>query len=65
MTNDLKDIVADGLPASAAAFGQHSHVSSWFTSVRNLDIMRFITWSLFVIGACILGKSFRVECERL
>jgi hypothetical protein len=65
MTNDLKDIVADGLPAVAAAFGQHSHVSSWFTSVRNLDIMRFITWSLFVIGACILGESSCVEREQI
>jgi hypothetical protein len=57
MSNDLKDVVAGGLPAVAAAFGQHSHAPTWLTSVRNLDIMRFITWSLFFIGACVLGES--------
>lgn len=56
MSNDLKAVVAGGLPAVAAAFGQHSHGPTWITSVGNLDIMRFITWSLFLIGACILGK---------
>lgn len=57
MSNDLKDVVAGGLLTVAVAFGQHSHAPTWVTSVRNLDVMRFITWSLFFIGACVLGES--------
>jgi hypothetical protein len=59
MTNDFKDVVAEGLPAWAATF-QHSNTpAAWYKSLANLDLMRFITWSLFFIGTCILGKLIR------
>ncbi|KAJ9115511.1 hypothetical protein QFC22_005269 [Naganishia vaughanmartiniae] len=55
MTNEFKDVVAEGLPAWAATF-QHSNTpAAWYKSLGSLDLMRFITWSLFFIGTCILA----------
>ncbi|KAJ9105801.1 hypothetical protein QFC19_003368 [Naganishia cerealis] len=55
MTNDLKDVVAEGLPAWMTSFHHSNTLSAWYKSLRNLDVMRFITWSLFFIGTCILA----------
>ncbi|KAJ9095037.1 hypothetical protein QFC21_005830 [Naganishia friedmannii] len=55
MTNEFKDVVAEGLPAWAATF-QHSNTpAAWYKSLGSLDLMRFITWTLFFIGTCILA----------